>query len=822
MCYNLKIFTVFLLLCFATLLACAQKTIVDGTVVDSETNEAIPFAHLYFKGSKIGTTSDINGVYHIETYYSVDTLVATFIGYADLSKPIQKDKKQTLNFSMSVGSVELGAAVIQATNTENPAHPIIRNILKNKDVNNREKLDAYEYELYNKVEFDLNNLTDEFTDRKVFKPIEFVFDNLDSTGDKTYLPVFMTETMSNYFYRKNPKAQREIIEATQVSGIENNSVSQFLGDMYQNVNVYDNNIIVFGKSFVSPISNSGFSFYRYYLMDSTYIEGKWCFQIKFQPKRKQELTFDGDFWVNDTTFAIKQLDARIAGDANINFVQDLWVEQTYNEIESEVWMLTEDHLIIDFNITKKTMGFFGRKTSTHRNFVINQAREDKFYTGLTDVIVAEDANDKDAEFWQSRRHVELTESEVAVYNMVDSLQTIPQFRTVADLITLFISGYKVIGLFEFGPYYTLYSFNPIEGNRVRLGGRTSNAFSKRLMIEGYGAYGFLDHRFKYGGGLTYILKKNPRMSVYVGGKSDVEQLGQAQGAFREDNVLSSLFRRNPANKLTSVEEVSGSFEREWFYGFANQLSFKHRKLQPLGSFVYEKYSGENKANEELGSLKTSELTLYTRFAFKEKFVAGEFERISLGTNFPILELVYSYGIPNFFGSDYEYHKAVIRVKDKIRLGPIGYIRVQLEAGKFWGNLPYPLLQLHQGNETFFYDESAFNTMNFFEFVSDEWVSTSLSYHLEGLLLNKIPLIRKLKWREVVSAKAVIGQLDEANADELLIPSTTFALQYPFVEAAVGIENIFTFFRIDALYRLSYLDNPDIVRFGIRAKLQVEF
>ncbi len=819
---NLKIFSIILLLCCAASAGFAQKTIVDGTVVDAETKEAIPFAHLYFKDSKIGTTSDINGVYHIETYYSVDTLVATFIGYADAALPVEKDIKQTLNFSMSVGSVELGTAVIEASTSENPAHPIVRNILKNKDVNNREKLDAYEYELYNKVEFDLNNLTEEFTDRKVFKPIKFVFDNLDSTEDKTYLPVFMTETMSNFFYRKNPKAQREVIEATQVSGIENNSVSQFLGDMYQNVNVYDNNIIVFGKSFVSPISNSGFSFYRYYLMDSTYIEGKWCYQIKFQPKRKQELTFDGDFWVNDTTFAIKQLDARISGDANINFVQDLWVEQTYNEIESEVWMLTEDHLIIDFNIAKKTMGFFGRKTSTYRNFVINRAREDEFYTGLTDVIVAEDANDKDQEFWDSRRHIELTDSEVAVYNMVDSLQTIPQFRTVADLITLFVSGYKVIGLFEFGPYYTLYSFNPIEGNRVRLGGRTSNAFSKRVMIEGYGAYGFLDHRFKYGGGITYILKKNPRMSVYVGGKSDVEQLGQAQGAFREDNVLSSLFRRNPANKLTGVEEVSGYFEREWFYGFANQLMFKHRTLQPLGAFVYEKYSGENKANEVLGSLTTSEVTLYTRFAYKEKFVSGEFERISLGTKYPVLELVYSYGIPQLFGSDYEYHKAVIRLKDKIRLGPIGYLRFQLEAGKFWGELPYPLLQLHQGNETFFYDESAFNTMNYFEFVSDEWVSTSLSYHLEGLFLNKIPLLRKLKWREVVSAKAVVGGFDPSNADELLIPSTTYALRQPFVEAAVGIENIFTFFRIDALYRLSYLDNPDIVKFGIRAKIQVEF
>ncbi|MCB0760811.1 MAG: carboxypeptidase-like regulatory domain-containing protein, partial [Flavobacteriales bacterium] len=443
-------------------MAQGQKTLVSGKVIDAETKEPIPFAHVHFKNSKIGTSSDVNGNYSIETYYATDSLIASFIGYKDNIQPVKKDKAQSLDFYLSVGAVELGTAVVKATNEENPAHQIIRAILQNKDINNREKLEAYEYELYNKVEFDLNNLTEDFTNRKVFKPIDFVFENLDSTGQKAYLPIFMTETMSNYYYRKEPKAQKEIIEATQVSGIENNSVSQFLGDMYQNVNIYDNNIIVFGKSFVSPISNSGFGFYRYYLMDSAYVDNKWCYLIKFQPRRKQELTFDGEFWVNDTTFAIKEVEAKIAGDANINFVQDLWVKQTYDEVEPEIWMLTEDHLVIDFNIAKKTMGFFGRKTSTYRKFKFDEPRSDDFYTGLSDIIVADDANERGDEFWEERRHIELTDSEVAVYQMVDSLQTIPQFQSVADVITLFISGYKVMGWFEFGPYYTLYSFNPIE------------------------------------------------------------------------------------------------------------------------------------------------------------------------------------------------------------------------------------------------------------------------------------------------------------------------------------------------------------------------
>ena len=236
---------------------------------------------------------------------------------------------------------------------------------------------------------------------------------------------------------------------------------------------------------------------------------------------------------------------------------------------------------------------------------------------------------------------------------------------------------------------------------------------------------------------------------------------------------------------------------------------------------YERYK-EATDLVSVNNITTSELTLYTRFAYKEKFVSGEFERISLGTKYPTLELTYSWGIPRLFGSDYEYHKAVVRLRDKVLFGPLGHMKIRMEAGKIWGALPYPLLQLHQGNETFFYDESAFNTMNFFEFVSDEWVSDSLTYHADGLFFNKIPLFRKLKWREVVSAKAVMGRFDPSNQEELLLPSTTYTLSKPFVESAIGIENILKVLRIDLLYRLSYLNHPNIVKFGLRAKMQIDF
>lgn len=801
--------------------AFAQKTIVRGTVSDATTGEPLPYVNISFVGTKSGTTTNLDGVYEIETYYASDSLRAGFIGYQPQVKGVRIDQEQTINFKLEASSIALEAAEVRPTDEENPAHPIIRAIQRNRDINNREKLEAYEYESYNKVEFDLNNITDEFRERKIFKPFDFMFDNVDSTEEKLYLPIFMTESLSKFYYRKDPKTEKEVILATKVSGVENQSVSQFLGDMYQNVNIYDNNIIVFGKSFVSPISGIGFAFYNYYLMDSTYIGNKWCYQIKFLPKRKQELTFTGDFWVNDTTYAIKEVEASIAEDANINFIHKLKVRQEYDEVDEEVWMLTRDELLIDFNLTDKTMGFYGRKTTTYKDFRIDQPRDDEFYKGISDIVVSENATEQGEAFWDNRRHINLSENEKKVYEMVDSIKMVPQFRTIENIIQLAVNGYYVRGNFEFGPYFTLYSWNPVEGHRFRVGGRTSNQFSKRIMLEGYTAYGLRDQRFKFGGGITWMLSKQPRMVFGISGKRDVEQLGQAPGAFQQDNVLASIFRRNPANKLTDVIEGQASFEREWFYGFSNKIIFTHRTLAPLGALRYERFDDFSRL-VPVDNLTTSELTLYTRFAYKEKYLSGEFERVSLGTRYPTLEFAYSLGLRDVFGGDYEYQKAVFRVKDKVRFGPLGYGRFWAEAGKIWGRLPYPLLQLHQGNETFFYDEQAFNTMNFFEFVSDEWISASFTYHAEGLFLNKIPLMRKLKWREVATIKGVVGNFNPENEEELVRPPETFVLRQPFMEAALGIENIFKVFRVDALWRLSYLDNPNIVRFGIRAKFQFDF
>jgi hypothetical protein len=826
--------TLFTVIAFVALVLFAnsslsQKTVVTGKVIDAVTKEPLPFSPVMFVGTKSGAQTDLDGNYKIDTYYSSDSLKVVVLGYAPLAKKVKQGTTSVVNFELSAASNETSEVVIRPDDGPNPAIALMKKVLRNKKINNREKLDAYEYEAYNKVEFDLNNITEKFQDRKIFNAFEFVFEGVDTTQQKPYLPVFMTESLSDYYFKRNPKLSKEVVKATKVSGVENESINQFLGDMYQNINVYDNELIAFSKSFTSPISAYALGFYDYDLVDSAAIDGKWCYKLQFFPRRKAELLFFGEMWIADTSYAVKEIEATIAEGANINWIKSFKVKQTFDEIEPEVWMLAKDELVVDFNVSEKKLGAYGRKTSSYRKFIINKERPQEYYEGFSDIIVEEDASDHDDSYWQQARHIALSAKEERIYHMVDTLKNLPQFVTVSNILNLFVNGYKVIGNFELGPYYTFYSFNPIEGNRLRFGGRTSNDFSKKVMLEGYLAYGFKDERFKYGGGATWVLNKNPRMAMNVFAKRDMEQLGQGNGAFRQDNVLSSLFRRNPANKLTDVTELSGYIEKEWLYGFQNKALFRHRVLKPAGSnFQYVRFKPDLNEQEQVDYLITTEVGLYTRFAYKEKFVYGEFERLSLGTNYPVLEFQYNYGIPGLMGGEFQFQRVGVRVSDKVRFGPFGYLRISSEAGKFFGNLPYPLLMIHQGNETFFYDEGSYNTMNFFEFVSDEWVNVWASYHADGLFLNKIPIMRRLKWREVASAKAVVGGYDLRN-DLILSRDVNgdgkpdiYTLEKPFVEAAIGVENIFKVLRIDFIWRLTYLDNPNIVKYGLRAKLQFEF
>lgn len=796
-----------------------------GSVYDAQTKEPLPFVNVAFKGTKIGTTTSIDGTYRLETYYSADSLVASFVGYKPQAVLVQKDVSQEIIFNLDAGSVSLGEFVVNARDFEDPAHVLLKRIIKNKRVNNREKLDAYQYETYNKIQFDLNNMSDKFTKRKLFNDFDFIFDRIDSTNEKVSLPFFITETLSDYYYERQPKGKKEIIRATKVSGINNESISQFLGQMYLDVNVYDNSIPIFGKNFVSPISNYGLLFYEYDLVDSMFIDSKWCYRMDFVPKNQNDLVFNGHFWVNDTTYALKEIDARILKSANINFITDLRVHHNYDEVAPEVWMLTKEDILADFTVIESKTGFYGKKLTTYRDFVINEPKDPSFYGGAEPVIIETSVNEKPESYWMEARHETISDDQQGIYDMVDSLKTVPIFMTYVDVVNFVFQGYRVEGPVEIGPVFTFLSYNFVEGLRPKFGLRTSNEFSTDLMLEGYVAYGTKDRRFKYMLGGKYFLSKKPRQYVGAYYSEDLELIGQVPNFFTRDNVVTFFTVRNPQDRLILNKQLRVFTEREWFTGFSTLLEFRRRDLAARGQWEFEQDETINDITRpvDIGNIISTEISVGARFAFRESFVSGEFERVSLGSIWPIINVRADFGISGLFGGEYEYQKLTASLTDKLPLGPFGTLRYGFEVGKTWGPMPYPLQFVHAGNETFFYNSGAFNTMNFFEFVSDEYISIRAEHHFDGLFLNKVPLFQKLKWRELIGVNMIYGRFSDDNVDEMLLPKNTNPLDgRPFAEAYVGVENIFKFFRVDAIWRMTYRELPNTQNFGLLLGFDIQF
>jgi hypothetical protein len=485
-------------------------------------------------------------------------------------------------------------------------------------------------------------------------------------------------------------------------------------------------------------------------------------------------------------------------------------------------MVSKEVLVVDFAANEKGMGFIGRRTASFKDFKINQPIENAIFENIETVSIDETASDKDDEYWIQARHDTLSLREQKIYSMVDTVKSLPVYKTYVDIINIVFTGYYKWGKFEIGPYSTLYSFNQVEGSRVRFGGRTSDLFSKRLRLEGYAAYGFKDKDFKYMAGFKYLFDLKPRIGFGFNYKNDVVQFGESDNIFKESNIFSSVFRRNVDIKLTQQESYSPYFEQEFLSGFSYRIGIDHGGYRPLGGLDFSYYNGPEK-NIISREITYSEASLVLRFAYRERFVETKSGRISLGTKHPIFRLAYTYGIKGFLGGDFTYNKLVAKVEDKISLAPFGHIRYTLQAGKSWGNIPYPLLYVHKGNESYFYDKGAFNLMNYYEFVSDQFASLFLVHHFNGFFLDKIPLLRKLKWRELATLRAVYGGISRENRSIMLLPDAIGSLSAkPYVEAGFGVENILKFIRFDFIYRLSYLDNPEIAKYGIRAGLHFAF
>ncbi len=816
----------------------AQDMTVSGTVLDDDTGEPIPFANVYIPKTTIGVAADFDGIYSITFPAKLaDSIAISALGYVTAKKKLGKDLEQKIDFRLKSDQFVLSEIVILAG--ENPANVIVRNIIKNKDRNSLSRYDVWQADMYSKTELDLDGLDPSMKNNKVMKPFDFIFDNVDSTSDvEPFLPAYMSERLSEIYFVRDAGELKDVPKAQRVSGVENQSVVEFIGSIQQDYNVYDNWITIIDKPFASPFSNTALANYEFYIMDSTMIKGRWSYKLKFKPKRKQENTFYGDFWVDMETFALEVVNMRMSPDVNINLIERVIIYAEFDIYNDSLWLPSKKKTVLDFYSVKKGPGIIGRRTASYEHYKIGDASTREKYLRVDPLMIDPESLKRSSEFWDTARHETLSKNEAAIYSMIDSIQSVPMFKTYTRLIYSLTTGYIAIGPVEVGPWFNLYSRNVVEGNRFRFGIGTSAKLSKKFWAYGYAAYGTKDKEFKYGGNAQYNFSKRPW--TYIGAKyvNDIELSNENSEAVGEENIFSGFYRRKVPQKLLRVQEGKLYYEQGWPKGWSNRVVLLHRRMDPYEQygFPFKFYPNPNDLTVQDSAIRTTEILFTTRYAYKERFLEGNFSRISMGSRYPIVEFQYAAGIKGILGSQFNYHKLTLSIYHWFNVPPFGWMKYNLKLGKIFGELPYLLMEVHPGNETYFYQDNAFNGLNKYEFASDMYFHFMFEHHLDGFLLNRIPLLRKLKWREVGSFKMVYGSLTDANkrinsvnnydVNAPILPTDgvfygTFN-QGPYMEASVGIENIFKFIRVDALWRINYLQNRFAVPFTVRATLGFTF
>ena len=822
----------FVILVFIAHIGFGQKQVVFGTVTDLKTGNAIPFAKIQFTNSKEAILSDSMGNYRIESMEKEDSIVCSYMGYISTSYKLAKVKSSysiganQFNIEFQLKSLFMDFEEITITAPgELPSTVLIKKVIAYKAQNNKVKLDAYEYDLYNKIQFDLNNLDSDFDSRKPIKKLSVIYNYLDSAEDGTsYLPLILSETVSKFYFRKKPKTKREIIKASRTTGVENLQINQFLGDMYLELNVYDNIYTIFGKSFISPLSNNCQNYYKYYLDDSTFIDNKWCYRLSFIPKKERDLTFTGAMWINDSSFAVKRFEANVSPNANLNFVKDFYFRHDFTNVEDSVWMLQQEKVIADIKLTKKSKiyGFYARKFSNRENFIINQKRENAFYRTDNTVEVTYGANQKTDEEWTSLRHVELNKQEEGIGNMIDSLNQTPYFKALKNLTYLGATGYCPMGKIELGDVYSMFSMNPVEKYRTALALRTSNSFSRRIEFGIKGAYGFGDKAFKYGASIRWNITPKKRGILSLFYNYDIEQIGLSPYAVSMGNTFATVLSTAPFDKLTFVTKAGITLEKDIKKDLIVFLGMEWKEYNPLGLANYLRVNALNGQLDTINQIRTSEVTARLRWAKNEEYISGSFDRTSLRSKYPILAVQGIFGIKGILGSEYNYQKIELQLEHNTQLGILGRFYYGAKAGYIFGNAAYPLLNAHPGNQSLWLMTSAFNKLNFLEFISDQYVEGFIQNNWDGFFFNKVPLLKKLNLRLVSSARIAYGKLSPRHESSMIYPSFIRSFnKVPYAESTIGIENIFKFCRVDLVWRMTHND-PGSNPLGVRARLTLNF
>ena len=803
----------------------AQNTTVKGIVIDDKTKEAIPFANVIFKGTRIASIADINGNFILVSNQESDSILVTYLGYQSQSIAIQKGTTQEINISLITKGQDLNEITIKTKRKDkkipkdSTAYMLYQQVVDHKPQNNPKSISSYQFDSYSKMEMDVINIGKGWKRLIwIFKPFRYFFSFEDSLEDGTkYVPALIREKLSTISYNKDPEKRQEVVHASKISGIQNSSINAIAEFQLDEINIYDNVILIAGRSFIAPFSPIAKATYRYFLNDTLTINGRTSYLLKFAPISLEDLAFTGQVWVDSATYAIQSVLIYPNPKVNLNFITDYKISQTFEQANTKQWIVKDEKIeaLVTIFDNRKSIAGFVRKTNNRKNIQVDIPFEGNHFEG--DKLKYDTAHSsKSDEYWANSRFEPLVKREKMIYEAVDSMRrtkTFKRFEWAAYLVT---SAYFRTGDVEFGRFYTFISRNSIEGWRPKFGFRTTNNFSKRLMLQGYLAYGMKDKQWKYEALALYNPKtKNEKwFQLSLATRYDLNILGQTEGLFAPDNFF-YIFRKAPLVKMMKIRETVVSLEKEVTQGLNISCSLSYRRFFATPGVLDFTYVTDNNQIKFIPAFTDVPLQIGFRYSFDEIYLKRTMARSFVASKYPVITLDYTMAAKGILGADYTYQKFELLLKHRFP-SPIGYTKYKLYAGAIIGTAPYPLHFLTAGNTGFIYNQKNYNLLRDFEFASDKYVALWIDHHFDGFIFNKIPYFSKLKLREVICVKALWGGMSKNNKKTLQLPKDLYIPgPIPYIECGFAIENIFKILRVDFIWRATYRYSPGAPKWGIK-------
>ena len=823
-----------------------------GTVRDSITRAALPFVNVVVPNTTKGTTTNEKGYFELNVAKEPQKLQFSFLGYRAktvnlFERPAQGMRILLTEKNTTLQEVQVTAKKGKYKRKDNPAVDFIKEMLKQKEKNQMQQYDYYQYEKYEKVRLDITNMSEKFINRPIFNSIDFVFDNLDTNAKgESHLPFYMEESLTKVYYQKENASLKEYREALKVTNLDNKTsaaaIVKFTENLYEDINIYANQIFLFDEPFMSPLADVAPTFYQFFIQDTITFKGQETMRIAFAPANKYSMAFRGMLHVAlDGSYQVLEAHLTLMEKVNLNFVENLQITQEFTKVNDN-WAPARDQLSVDFKIAKDFLGLSGYKTTLYNNHTFNQPPDRPIHELPNKKNDAPDQSIKTPEYWKKARPTPLTQKERRVYTMIDTLNKIPQVRQAVTVAKLFASGYFTKGPIAVGDVFTFFSFNQVEGIRLKVAAKTNEKFNERIQLKSHLAYGTKDNKWKYSAEAKINLNEGysefPKQFLSFKASRDNQFPGQFIQTTERDNFLLS-FSTGATDKMLGYESYSTTYFHELPSHFSYQITYDRRNQIAEGDFTFD--NALTTDQNTLETIRTGEIGVSLTYAPNADFYEGQHIRYPIPNKYPILTLDYRGSYDGFLGSEFQFHKLSFGIEKRFYVSNFGVTDVDFRAGKVLGNqLPFVLLHLPPSSQSLVTQENAFNTMRFLEFVSDQYALLIFNHDFNGFFINRIPLLRDLKLREAVSFRTYYGSLSAKNNPEVQpalaqFPrnengelETTFITDEPYMEVSAGIYNIFKILRVDFVKRLNYLDRPDVPTFlgikggGLRIDLTVKF